>query len=376
MRLSRKAVATFASAVIMFAACNAAASPTPTTGPTTAPTTAPTAGPPTASPKAFLTCMVSDVAGIDDHAFNANAWKGVQDAGTKLGIETKVLQSKAASDYDKNLAQFVTDGCKMIVSVGFLLADATAAAAKANPTIRYAIVDDAYDPAIPNVEGLVYSTNEAAMLAGYAAAAWSKTHVLATFGGINIGGPVTDFMDGFVAGAHYYDKAKGTKTTVLGWDPVTKKGAFTGNFTSIDDGKTLSLGFLDENADVIMGVGGAIGQGAFAAIIDRGAAAAALGVDVDWYESVIPSQPTYAALLLTSVLKKIDVSVEAAVERAYNDQPATPVFVSNLKNGGVDLGPFHNFDSQITDATKSEIAALKAAIIDGSVKVSDYFAAP
>jgi basic membrane protein A len=367
--ISRKAAALFMTAGLVLAAC-AAPGATPTVAPTA--TVVPTAAGPTASPIDYLVCMVSDVAGIDDHAFNANAWKGVQDAATKLGLQSKVLQSKAAADYEKNLAQFVQDGCKMIVSVGYLLGDATAASAKANPGIRYAIVDFAYDPAIPNVEGLIYSTNEGGMLAGYASAAWSKTHVLGTFGGINIGGPVTDFMDGLVAGAHYYDKAKGTTTNVLGWNPVTKKGSFTGNFTSIDDGKTLSLGFLDENADVIMGVGGAIGQGAFAAITDRSAAATALGVDVDWYESV----PQYKSLILTSILKKIDVSVAAAVERAFTGVAAAPLFVSNLANDGVGIAGFHDYDAQVTAETKAEIDALKAAIIAGTVKVADYFAAP
>jgi basic membrane protein A len=260
----------------------------------------------------------------------------------------------------------------MIVSVGFLLGDATAASAKANPTIRYAIVDFAYDPAIPNVEGLVYNTAEAGMLAGYASAAWSKNHVLGTYGGINIGGPVTDFMSGLVAGAHYYAKTKSVPTTVLGWNPVTKEGVFTGNFESIEDGKTKALAFIDEGADVILGVGGAIGIGAFTAIAERGIEGVGLGVDVDWYFSV----PEHKALLLTSILKKIDVSVAAAVERAFLGEPAAPVFVSDLKNGGVDLGPFHDYDSQISAETKAEIATLKAAIIAGTVKVADYFAAP
>ena len=361
------------SAAFIFAACATAASPTP--APTVAPTAEPTVAPteaPTASPVDWQACMVTDTAGINDHAFNANAWKGVQDAGTKLGIQVKYLESKEQADYEKNINQFLSDGCEMIVSVGFLLGDATKAAAIANPTVRFAIVDFAYDPAIPNVEGLVYATNEAAMLAGYASAAWSKTHVMGTFGGINIGGPVTDFMDGFVAGAHYYDKVNGTKTTVLGRDPLKpKEGSFTGNFSSIDDGKTLSLGFIDENADVIMGVGGAIGQGAFAAIEERAITGVGLGVDVDWYESV----PQYKSLILTSVLKKIDVSVEAAIEHAFSGTPAAPVFVSTLANNGVDLGPFHDYDSQITDATKAALADLKAKIISGEVKVADYYTA-
>jgi len=297
--------------------------------------------------------------------------KGLQDAEAQFGIQIKYLESRSDADYALNINQFLSEGCNIIVSTGFLLGDATKAAAEANPDTRFTIVDFAYDPAIPNVEGLVYSTNEAAMLAGYASASWSKTHVMGTFGGRNIGGPVTDFMDGLVAGAHYYDDAKGTTTTVLGWNPVTKEGSFTGNFTSIDDGKLLALGFLDENADVCLGVGGAIGQGCMAAIQERGVTGVGLGVDVDWYLSV----PTYKSLILTSILKKIDISVTEAIKHALDGTPAAPFYVSTLANNGVDLGEFHDYDSQITAETKTEIADLKAAIISGEVKVADWFAA-
>ncbi|HYN70025.1 MAG TPA: BMP family ABC transporter substrate-binding protein [Candidatus Eisenbacteria bacterium] len=319
----------------------------------------------------YLACMVTDTAGINDKSFNENAWKGLTDAQAKFGIQTKFLESRSDADYEKNINQFLSEKCDIIVATGFKLGDAVKAAATANPDTRFTIVDFAYDPAIPNVEGLVYTTNEAAMLAGYASASWSKTHVMGTFGGINIGGPVTDFMDGLVAGAHYYDDAKGTTTTVLGWDAVTKTGSFTGNFSSIDDGKALALGFLDENADVCLGVGGAIGQGCMAAIQERGVTGVGLGVDVDWYLSV----PTYKSLILTSILKKIDISVLAAIEHAFKGEPAAPVYVSTLKNGGLDLAPFHDFDSQITAETKKEIDDLKAAIIAGDVKVADWFAA-
>lgn len=374
MRTSRWA-ALFASAAMVFAACGGGnPSTAPTAGP---PTTTPTEAAsitPTVAPIDYKACMVSDTGGIDDHAFNENAWKGMTDAQATLGVQVKFLESTTEADYAKNLNQFVSEGCDMIVTVGFLLGDATKAAATANPNVRFAIVDFAYTPALPNVEGLVYSTNEGAMLAGYASASWSKSHVLGTFGGINIGGPVTDFMDGLVAGANYYDsKHSGTKTTVLGWNPVAKTGSFTGDFTSIDNGKTLSLGFLDENADVLMGVGGPIGQGVFAAIEERKlqGKAVGLGVDVDWYLSV----PQYKADILTSILKKIDVSVTAAVEHAVKKVAAQPVFVSTLANGGVGLAEFHDYDSQITADTKTELDALKAGIIDGSIKVADYFAA-
>lgn len=327
------------------------------------------------------------------------------------------------------------------------------------------------DPPLPNVEGLVFGTADAAMLAGYASASWSKTKVMGTFGGINIGGPVTDFMDGFVAGANYWNAQKDDTVRVLGWDPVAKTGSFTGDFTSTDNGKNVTLGMLDENADVILGVGGPIGQGIFAAIRERNADAVGLGVDVDWTLTV----PDYADLMLTHILKRIDNAVFAAIERAiaatgtpaaefkacqvsdtggtddksFNQNawegmqradselglaevkflesetaddyarninqfvgegcdmivtvgfllgddtkaaaianpnlrfaivdfayPTAPLFVNTLANGGVDLGAFHDYDSEISAETKAEIAALKQALIDGTVKASDYFAAP
>nr|MBA2264291.1 BMP family ABC transporter substrate-binding protein [Chloroflexota bacterium] len=196
----------------------------------------------------FKACMVSDVGGIDDNSFNENAWKGMEDAQADLGVEVTFLESRSAEDYARNIDQHVADGCDMIVTVGYLLGDATAAAAEANPDIRFAIVDFAYDPALPNVEGLVFNTAEAAMLAGYASASWSKTGVMGTFGGINIGPGVTDFMDGFIAGANYWNEEQGADVRVLGGrDPNdSASGSFTGNFESTDDAKNLTSDMLQE----------------------------------------------------------------------------------------------------------------------------------
>jgi basic membrane protein A len=349
LRTSRWA-ALFASAAMVFAACGGGtASTAPSQGQAASQAPQSAAASPTSD---FKACMVTDTAGINDKSFNANSWKGVQDAQAKLGIQAKYLESRADADYEKNINQFLSEGCDIIVATGFKLGDAVSKAAKANPNVRFTIVDFAYTPPIPNVEGLVYTTNQAAMLVGYASASWSKTHVMGTFGGENIGAPVTDFMDGFVAGAHYFDsKHSGTTTTVLGWDPVAKTGTFTGNFSSIDDGKAKALAFIDDNADVCLGVGGLIGKGCMTAIQEKGITGAGIGVDVDWYESV----PDVKSLVLTSVLKKIDISVEAAVEHAFKKEPALAVYVSDLNNNGVDIGPFHDFDSQISAETKADI---------------------
>jgi basic membrane protein A and related proteins len=319
----------------------------------------------------YTACMVSDVGGIDDNSFNENAWAGMERAADELGVEVTFLESRSAEDYARNIDQHIADGCDMIVTVGFLLGDATAAAAEANPDTRFAIVDFAYDPALPNVEGLVYDTAPAAMLAGYASASWSRTGIVGTFGGINIGPPVTDFMDGFTAGVNYWNEQKGGEVRVLGGrDPNNPdSGTFTGNFESTDDAKAITLAMLQEGADVVLPVGGPIGGGTFAAIEEQGVEAVGLGVDVDWTESA----PEFTDWLLTSVLKRIDNSVFQAIERALADEPVGAVFVSNLENEGVGIAPFHSFEGDISEETVAELEALQEALIAGDVVVADYY---
>lgn len=316
-------------------------------------------------------CMVSDVGGIDDNSFNENAWEGMQQAEAELGAEVSFLESRSGEDYARNIDQHISDGCDMIITVGFLLGDATAAAAEANPDTRFAIVDFAYDPALPNVEGLVYNTAEGAMLAGYAAASWSKTGIMGTFGGINIGPGVTDFMDGFIAGMNYYNEQNGTDVRMLGGrDPNNSdSGTFTGNFESTDDAKNVTLGMLQEGADVILPVGGPIGQGTFAAIDEQGADAVGLGVDVDWTLTV----PEFSEYMLTSIIKRIDNSVYQAIERAINGDEPQAVFVSTLENEGVGIAPFHDYEDEISDEVKAALEEMADAIIAGDLVPSDYY---
>ena len=319
----------------------------------------------------YKACMVSDVGGIDDNSFNENAWAGMERAQQELGVEVTFLESRSGEDYARNIDQHVADGCDMIVTVGFLLGDATAAAAEANPDVRFAIVDFAYEEPFENVEGLVYATAEGAMLAGYAAASWSKTDTVGTFGGINIGPGVTDFMDGFIAGVNYWNEQSGEEVRVLGGrDPNDPdSGTFTGNFESTDDAKNVTLGMLQEGADVILPVGGPIGGGTFAAIEEQGADAVGLGVDVDWTESA----PEFTPYLLTSIIKRIDNSVFQAVERAVNDEAPEPTYLSNLENEGVGIAPFHEYDDEIDQEVKDAIAEMQEAIIAGDLSPSDYY---
>ena len=314
---------------------------------------------------AFSACQVTDTGGVDDKGFNETAWKGVKDAEGMLGIEGKLLESKQETDYEPNINSFLSQDCDLIITVGFLLGDATKKAAEANPDTKFSIVDFAYDPVVPNILGQVYATDEAAFLAGYLAAGMSKTGVVGTFGGINIP-PVTIFMDGFYYGVQHYNKVKGTNVQVLGWDPATKEGLFTNNFSNLDDGRAFAKNLHDEGADIVVPVAGPVGLGSAALAAELGTdALKIIGVDVDQYVT----DPEHREVYLTSIEKKMDSTVMAAIQAAIDGTFAGGVVVGTLKSGGVGIAPYHDLASSVPDELNSEIEALQKGIIDGSISV-------
>ena len=313
-------------------------------------------------------CQVTDVGGVDDKGFNQKAFKGVQDAADQLGVEAVVLESQAETDYATNIQSFIDQGCGIIITVGFLLGDATKEAANANPETPFSIVDYAYaegDITNNNVLGQVFNTDEAAFLAGYLAAGMSKSGKVGTFGGINIP-PVTIFMDGFYYGVQKYNADNGTNVEVLGWDPATQKGLFTENFESLDDGRTFAQNLVDEGADIVMPVAGPVGLGSAALASELGTdKLMIIGVDSDQYES----DTANAGVYLTSVLKNMDVTTFNAIQSVVDGTFEGGVTVGTLENGGVGLAPFHDMDASVPQELKDQIETIKAGIIDGSVSV-------
>lgn len=311
----------------------------------------------------FLPCIVSDAGGWDDRSFNEAAYDGIEQAAAELGVEFTAVESADENAYEPNVQQLVDGGCDIIITVGFLLAEATTNAATANPDINFAIIDEFIDA--PNVKPIQFNTVEAAFLAGYVAASYSETGVVGTFGGIPIP-PVTIFMDGFVQGVDYYNQENGTSVQALGWDLAGQTGAFTGGFAPGTEALTTAQGLIDQNADVLLPVGGPIYFSAAEAIRDSGRDIALMGVDKD----IFVSDPDIADLVLTSVLKNISTAVYDVVTGAATGGFDSTPYVGTLDNGGVGIAPFHDFESAVDSELAAQVEALIAGIIDGSIEVT------
>jgi len=324
---------------------------------------------------AVKTCLVTDLAGVDDRSFNASAWQGVEDA-MAAGYATEdsfFLESNDASDWQPNIDQMVSQGCEHIVTVGFALGEVTAINAAAQPDIIWTMIDnvltdETFAPlGLANVRELVYQTDQAAFAAGYLAAGVSQTGVLCTYGGGNFP-TVSIFMDGFTRGAAHYNEVKGTDVNVLGWDTEAKEGSFTGSFTDMGLARQTAESMFQEGCDMIIPVGGAINLPAGDAINDLGLDAALIGVDADAYFAM---DTQYQSLWLTTVEKAIAPFITLAVQEHVEGTWTNGAFVGDLSNGGVGLSDFHDWDSRVSAELRAEVEQLLADIESGVIK-ADY----
>lgn len=328
---------------------------------------APEAGSPSATASNYTGCIVSDSGGFDDQSFNQSSYEGLKKTEKDLGIKVNQVESQTNNDFEPNLRAMVAAGCNLTITVGFLLGDATKKQAEANPDKHFAIIDVGYPKPIPNVKPIIYDTAQAAFMAGYLAAGTTKSGTVATFGGIKIP-TVTIFMDGYADGVKYYNEKKGKNVKLLGWDKAKKDGSFTGDFEKQDKGKQLTQNFLDQGADIVMPVAGPVGKGAGAAL--KEAKAAGKDVKLIWVDSDgFLTAPDYKDIMLSSVMKQMGTAVETVVTDDKNGKFTSDPYVGTLANDGVQLAPFHDFDSAVPAELKSELDQIKKDIVDGKLKV-------
>lgn len=336
-----------------------------TTSPTEATQSSSEAPSPTATNPDFKACMVSDSGGFDDKSFNQTSHDGLVNAVKNLGLKTGEVESQSDSEYADNIAALLREDCNSIVTVGFLLGEATETAAKKNPDVDFAIVDFGYAKPPKNLRGLSFNTAEPSFLAGYLAAGMTKSGVVGTFGGAKIP-TVTIFMDGFWEGVQYWNEQKDDEVQVVGWDEKAQSGSFTDDFEDKIAGQDTADNLMSQGADIIFPVAGPAGLGALEAAQATDGEVNAIWVDTDGCVSAAE----YCDTLISSVMKGMDVAVEQAITDSVNDEFTSEPFVGTLDNGGVQLAPYHEFDGEVPQELKDEIDTIKQDLIDGKIKIT------
>jgi basic membrane protein A len=305
--------------------------------------------------------LAYDAVGRGDKSFNDSAFAGVEAALEEHGGEFKeVTPNEDGSDRAELLAQLAEQGFNPVIAVGFAYDEVLADVAADFPDTTFAQVDGS--ATLPdgsskgeNVTGLLFAEEEGSFLAGVAAALKSETGTIGFVGGVE-----TTLIQKFQAG--YEAGAKAVKPDIqVDSQYISPAGDFSG-FNDPARAEILASGMFDAGADIVYHASGGSGTGVF-----RAAAAAggrAIGVDSDQYQTV--EDPALQAVIMTSMLKRVDNAVEAFIGTYVDGEVASGEDVRNdLSTEGIALATTGGFIDDIQD----QLDDYKQQIVDGEIEV-------
>ncbi|AKU16126.1 ABC transporter substrate-binding protein [Luteipulveratus mongoliensis] len=303
--------------------------------------------------------LAYDVGGRGDQSFNDSAAKGLDKAKTELGVtskESEASNGEPESAREERLTSLINGGYTTIVAVGFAYAPAVGKVAKANPDVKFAIIDDASDASKgDNVMQITFAENEGSYLVGAAAALKTKKAHLGFIGGVET--PlIKKFEAGYIAGAK-----KVKPNTKIDVTYLTQPPDF-GGFGDPAKGKTAADGQFQGGADIVYHAAGGSGAGVFNAAKAAGAGHWAIGVDSD---QALTAAPAVRPQILTSMIKNVNVGVFEFIKDVKNGSFKAGNRTFDLKSGGVSISMT---DGHINDI-KGQLDQLRDQIISGAIKV-------
>ena len=303
--------------------------------------------------EAFCIGVVTDLGKVDDKSFNQSAWEGAQQGATEASGFAKYIETTDSKDYAKNIALFADKGYNVIVTVGFLMGEATAAAAVAYPDVKFVGVDQFNATTDANYTGLIFDEDKAGFLAGYLGGYLTTSNKVGAVFGMKEVLPVRKFGEGYEGGIAYAAKERGLaiKSTVV-YHPAGDNA-----FSDPAWGATTASQLLTQGYDVIFGAGGATGNGALGKIAQT-AGKFCIGVDTDQYFTV----PEAKACLVTSAEKKLVDGVATLVGQAKDG-----TIVGGNFTGNVGLAPFHDLESSVPDDVKALLEGITTKVIAGEI---------
>ncbi len=304
------------------------------------------------APEGFSVGLVTDIGSVDDGTFNQFAYDGLIAAEECFGIETNFIETTSQADYANNLSTILSDQPDAVVTVGFLLADATLETANANPETKFIGVDQFQEEFPDNYSGILFREDQGGYLAGAMAGLLTESNVVGVIGGLQSVPPVVRYVNGFEQGA-------------LAVNPdVQVLQVYNDSFTDPAGGASDAQQMLGEGADVIFGAGGQTGSGGVRAAAEGGAWG--IGVDQDEYFTTFSGGSAPGAdRLATSAVKRVDLGVFEQIAAAIQDEFTGGVFELTAENGGITYAPFH--DAEVPEEVATQLEEIRAGLADGSI---------
>jgi len=315
--------------------------------------------------KASVFLLISGSLG--DKGFNDSAKAGLDMIKEKFGSRVTVKYTELGSDaakYAPALEDAGAEGYSVVLCSNNFNSAVQEVAAR-YPKTLYIMYDGWIAADIGNVHSIQYKNSEAGYLAGALAGLITKAkgdpklnddNVIGFIGGRDITG-INDFFVGYIAGAQKVNPS------------VKIIYNYVNSFTDTAKAKDQALiQFKTYKADVVYHAAGRAGLGLFDAAAETGKYA--IGVDTD-QASLFGNEPAKASLILTSTMKRVDLTLFRAVEQFMNGEKlgGQKVYVGAAE-GAIAYAPFNK---AVPASIQKELEKIQADIKAKAVTIPSAF---
>lgn len=303
-------------------------------------------------PDGFRVGYVTDIGKVDDRTFNQFSYEGMLGSEACYGHETRFIETASEADYEQNIATILDFDPKVVITNGFLMADATKDAAEANPDVFWIGIDQFHLDGPDNYSWVQFREDQSGFLSGAIAALMTESDVVGVVGGREDVPPVVRFVNAYEQGAKFINP----DTEVL--------KVYNESFTDPAKGASDAAQMLGEGADVIFGAGGKTGSGAVQEATNQGVWG--LGVDQDEYYSTFNAgEAEGSEFLITSAVKRVDLAIMDQIRHAVNGTWTGGVLTLDIGNDRIQLAPYH--DASVPQDVQSRVTELVGQVGSGEV---------
>ena len=305
--------------------------------------------------------MAYDTAGKGDGSFNDAAYAGLVKARQELGVEIQevvITQNETDSDRQDRLRLLAASGCNPVIAAGISYSASLGSVAKEFPNTTFAIIDAEITG--PNVSSLLFATEQGSYLVGVIAASASKSGKIGFIGGMEI--PlIKTFEAGYVQGA------RSVKSNIIIESVYMGSAGDNTAWNVPEKAKSATEAMIARGVDVGFAAAGGSNLGMFQAIKAAGGSAKGLwgiGVDSDQYN--MPTLAGVRDVILTSMMKRIDIAVFEVIKGVAVGSPILGVQRFDLVREGVGYAT----SNPAVEPYKPAAEAAAAKIRSGEIKVA------
>ena len=277
----------------------------------------------------------------NDGGWNAVAVQGLKDAEKTYGIETAYTEHVSVADSEAAFTEYAAQGFDLVIGHGFQYGDPAVRVGKKFPKTKFVAIEG--NAASRNVASYRIACEEAGYLMGIVAASVTKTGIIGMIGGVEQPS-IVKVVEAYKRGAKSYKP------------DIKVLETYIGTFTDVAKGKEAALAMADQGADVLSHIANQAGTGVIKAAQSRGL----MATGDSWDQNAIAPQT-----VVCSTIYNVPVLVVNVVKQVKEGTFKGGIYDQGMKEGVVDIAPYHSFEDKVPQDAKDKVAQLKKQLIDG-----------